>query len=84
MLPSFRPACSPFKEQQLKQFRAQCIIFLALRNKKEPQKLHLDVALAGFPAQAWIHWVDGQASAAADQEIAVRPTVAVLPLIEER
>uniref|UniRef100_A0A0D9XT40 QLQ domain-containing protein n=1 Tax=Leersia perrieri TaxID=77586 RepID=A0A0D9XT40_9ORYZ len=51
MLPSSRPAASPFTEQQLKQFRAQCIIFLAFRNKKEPQKLHLEIALAGFPAQ---------------------------------
>ncbi|KAJ1395171.1 SNF2-related, N-terminal domain [Sesbania bispinosa] len=41
------PASSamPFKEQQLKQLRAQCLVFLAFRNGLPPKKLHLEIAL---------------------------------------
>ncbi|KAK7387852.1 hypothetical protein VNO78_22648 [Psophocarpus tetragonolobus] len=41
------PAVSamPFKEQQLKQLRAQCLVFLAFRNGLAPKKLHLEIAL---------------------------------------
>ncbi|XP_020090033.1 chromatin structure-remodeling complex protein SYD isoform X2 [Ananas comosus] len=35
----------PFKEQQLKQLRAQCLVFLAFRNNLMPRKLHLEIAL---------------------------------------
>ncbi|KAL9277872.1 hypothetical protein ACSQ67_024884 [Phaseolus vulgaris] len=35
----------PFKEQQLKQLRAQCLVFLAFRNGLAPKKLHLEIAL---------------------------------------
>ncbi|KAM5569108.1 hypothetical protein ABKV19_016562 [Rosa sericea] len=35
----------PFKEQQLKQLRAQCLVFLAFRNGLLPKKLHLEIAL---------------------------------------
>ncbi|XP_057803302.1 chromatin structure-remodeling complex protein SYD-like [Salvia miltiorrhiza] len=35
----------PFKEQQLKQLRAQCLVFLAFRNGLMPKKLHLEIAL---------------------------------------
>ncbi|KAG1334177.1 chromatin structure-remodeling complex protein SYD-like [Cocos nucifera] len=35
----------PFKEQQLKQLRAQCLVFLAFRNNYVPRKLHLEIAL---------------------------------------
>ncbi|XP_019450810.1 PREDICTED: chromatin structure-remodeling complex protein SYD-like [Lupinus angustifolius] len=34
-----------FKEQQLKQLRAQCLVFLAFRNCLVPKKLHLEIAL---------------------------------------
>ncbi|KAI9197846.1 hypothetical protein LWI28_005509 [Acer negundo] len=34
-----------FKEQQLKQLRAQCLVFLAFRNGLMPKKLHLEIAL---------------------------------------
>ncbi|XP_008803891.1 chromatin structure-remodeling complex protein SYD-like isoform X2 [Phoenix dactylifera] len=37
----------PFKEQQLKQLRAQCLVFLAFRNNLIPRKLHLEIALGG-------------------------------------
>nr|XP_010932567.1 uncharacterized protein LOC105053188 [Elaeis guineensis] len=37
----------PFKEQQLKQLRAQCLVFLAFRNNLMPRKLHLEIALGG-------------------------------------
>ncbi|KAK7363636.1 hypothetical protein VNO77_05786 [Canavalia gladiata] len=41
------PASSamPFIEQQLKQLRAQCLVFLAFRNGLAPKKLHLEIAL---------------------------------------
>ncbi|XP_043710846.1 chromatin structure-remodeling complex protein SYD-like isoform X2 [Telopea speciosissima] len=41
------PAVSgmPFKEQQLKQLRAQCLVFLAFRNGMVPRKLHLEIAI---------------------------------------
>ncbi|KAJ8766374.1 hypothetical protein K2173_022433 [Erythroxylum novogranatense] len=40
----------PFKEQQLKQLRAQCLVFLAFRNNLIPKKLHLEIALGNiFP-----------------------------------
>ncbi|XP_042515442.1 chromatin structure-remodeling complex protein SYD-like isoform X2 [Macadamia integrifolia] len=35
----------PFKEQHLKQLRAQCLVFLAFRNGMVPRKLHLEIAL---------------------------------------
>ncbi|KAJ6319025.1 hypothetical protein OIU76_014380 [Salix suchowensis] len=35
----------PFNEQQLRQLRAQCLVFLAFRNCLTPKKLHLDIAL---------------------------------------
>ncbi|XP_052116778.1 chromatin structure-remodeling complex protein SYD isoform X32 [Arachis duranensis] len=35
----------PFKEQQLKQLRAQCLVFLAFRNGLAPKQLHLEIAL---------------------------------------
>ncbi|XP_062108563.1 chromatin structure-remodeling complex protein SYD [Humulus lupulus] len=42
----------PFKEQQLKQLRAQCLVFLAFRNGLKPKKLHLDIALGNiFPKE---------------------------------
>ncbi|KAK6161644.1 hypothetical protein DH2020_005025 [Rehmannia glutinosa] len=34
-----------FKDQQLKQLRAQCIVFLAFKNGSMPKKLHLEIAL---------------------------------------
>ncbi|KAL4387085.1 hypothetical protein GQ457_09G023060 [Hibiscus cannabinus] len=42
----------PFKEQQLKQLRAQCLVFLAFRNGLMPKKLHLEIALGNiFPRE---------------------------------
>ncbi|KAL5199384.1 hypothetical protein ABZP36_020587 [Zizania latifolia] len=42
----------PFKEQQLKQLRAQCLVFLAFRNNLQPRKVHLEIALGvGPPAE---------------------------------
>ena len=42
----------PFKEQQLKQLRAQCLVFLAFRNGLMPKKLHLEVAFGNiFPKE---------------------------------
>ncbi|KAF7120098.1 hypothetical protein RHSIM_Rhsim13G0223800 [Rhododendron simsii] len=38
----------PFKEQHLKQLRAQCLVFLAFRNRMMPKKLHLEIALGNF------------------------------------
>ncbi|KAI5070128.1 hypothetical protein GOP47_0014471 [Adiantum capillus-veneris] len=35
----------PFSDHQLKQLRAQCLVFLSLRNKSRPKRLHLDLAL---------------------------------------
>ncbi|XP_062233157.1 chromatin structure-remodeling complex protein SYD-like isoform X2 [Phragmites australis] len=41
-----------FKEQQLKQLRAQCLVFLAFRNNLQPRKVHLEIALGrGPPAE---------------------------------
>ncbi|XP_048132070.1 chromatin structure-remodeling complex protein SYD isoform X3 [Rhodamnia argentea] len=37
-----------FKEQQLKQLRAQCLVFLAFRNGMAPKPLHLDIALGNM------------------------------------
>ncbi|XP_008671897.1 uncharacterized protein [Zea mays] len=50
MLSSGRPsqAAAAFTEQQLKQFRAQCLVFLAVRNNMEPKKKHLEIALGEF------------------------------------
>ncbi|XP_024638089.1 chromatin structure-remodeling complex protein SYD isoform X1 [Medicago truncatula] len=48
------PAASstmPFKENQLKQLRAQCLVFLAFRNGLPPKKLHLEVAFGTFFAR---------------------------------
>ncbi|CAN6198094.1 unnamed protein product [Urochloa humidicola] len=43
----------PFKEQQLKQLRAQCLVFLAFRNNLQPRKVHLEIALGrGPPAES--------------------------------
>ncbi|XP_057834125.2 uncharacterized protein LOC131044739 isoform X2 [Cryptomeria japonica] len=36
---------SPFKDYQLKQLRAQCLVFLAFRNKIPPKTAHLEIAL---------------------------------------
>ncbi|QHO21327.1 Chromatin structure-remodeling complex protein SYD [Arachis hypogaea] len=36
---------APFEEQQLKQLRAQCLVYLAFRNRMVPKKLHLEIAL---------------------------------------
>ncbi|KAM3060846.1 hypothetical protein ACUV84_003977 [Puccinellia chinampoensis] len=46
MLPSSRAAAA-FTQQQLKQLRAQCLVFLAFRNQLEPRKVHLEIALGG-------------------------------------
>ncbi|XP_051203890.1 uncharacterized protein [Lolium perenne] len=40
---------TPFKEQQLKQLRAQCLVFLAFRNNMPPRKVHLEIALGICP-----------------------------------
>ncbi|KAL1154798.1 hypothetical protein V6Z11_A09G268200 [Gossypium hirsutum] len=46
----------PFKEQQLKQLRAQCLVFLAFRNGLMPKKLHLEIALGNiFPKEDGPH-----------------------------
>ncbi|OEL16329.1 hypothetical protein BAE44_0022652 [Dichanthelium oligosanthes] len=53
MLPSSRPSpAAAFTEQQRKQMRAQCLVFLAFRNNMEPGKKHLEIALGGeYPAE---------------------------------
>ncbi|KAG2558202.1 uncharacterized protein LOC120686198 isoform X2 [Panicum virgatum] len=52
MLPSSRPSlAAAFTEQQLKQLRAQCLVFLAFRNNMMSQKKHLEIALGECPAQ---------------------------------
>ncbi|KAI4345492.1 hypothetical protein L6164_012612 [Bauhinia variegata] len=59
------PASSamPFKEQQLKQLRAQCLVFLAFRNGLPPKKLHLEIALGTtFPRE------DGSCKEPVDQK----------------
>ncbi|XP_004508316.1 uncharacterized protein [Cicer arietinum] len=43
-IPAAASSTMPFKEQQLKQLRAQCLVFLAFRNGLAPKKLHLEVA----------------------------------------
>ncbi|CAA0833462.1 Chromatin structure-remodeling complex protein SYD, partial [Striga hermonthica] len=40
-----------FNDQQLKQLRAQCLVFLAFRNGLMPKKLHLDIALGNIYAK---------------------------------
>ncbi|XP_054807322.1 chromatin structure-remodeling complex protein SYD isoform X1 [Prosopis cineraria] len=45
VLPQPASSSTPFKEQQLKQLRAQCLVFLAFRNGLPPKKLHLEIAL---------------------------------------
>ncbi|KAL0435435.1 UNVERIFIED_CONTAM: Chromatin structure-remodeling complex protein SYD [Sesamum radiatum] len=47
-VPQASSAGLPFKEQQLKQLRAQCLVFLAFRNGLMPKKLHLEIALGNF------------------------------------
>ncbi|KAK3027834.1 hypothetical protein RJ639_040584 [Escallonia herrerae] len=47
--PAPTPHGMPFKEQHLKQLRAQCLVFLAFRNNMMPKKLHLEIALGNFP-----------------------------------
>ncbi|KAM6545251.1 hypothetical protein CsatB_025987 [Cannabis sativa] len=52
VLPSPVNSGMPFMEQQLKQLRAQCLVFLAFRNGLMPKKLHLDIALGNiFPKE---------------------------------
>ncbi|PUZ45204.1 hypothetical protein GQ55_8G203500 [Panicum hallii var. hallii] len=52
MLPSSRPSlAAAFTEQQLKQLRAQCLVFLAFRNNMMPRKKHLEIALGECPGQ---------------------------------
>uniref|UniRef100_A0ACD5WFR1 Uncharacterized protein n=1 Tax=Avena sativa TaxID=4498 RepID=A0ACD5WFR1_AVESA len=46
MLPSSPPAAA-FTQPQVKQLRAQCLVFLAFRNHLEPRKVHLEIALGG-------------------------------------
>uniref|UniRef100_A0ACD5X589 Uncharacterized protein n=1 Tax=Avena sativa TaxID=4498 RepID=A0ACD5X589_AVESA len=46
MLPSSPPAAA-FTQPQVKQLRAQCLVFLAFRNQLEPRKVHLEIALGG-------------------------------------
>ncbi|GKV39037.1 hypothetical protein SLEP1_g46868 [Rubroshorea leprosula] len=46
--------CMSFTEQQLKQLRAQCFVFLAFRNNVMQKKLHLEIALGNsntFPKE---------------------------------
>ncbi|KAM3298819.1 hypothetical protein ACQJBY_040347 [Aegilops geniculata] len=47
MLPSTaRPAgAAAYTQPQLRQMRAQCIVFLAFKNQMEPRKRHLEIAL---------------------------------------
>ncbi|CAA6659858.1 unnamed protein product [Spirodela intermedia] len=46
----------PFKEQHLKQLRAQCLVFLAFRNNVPPRKLHLEIALGeSYPKEDGNH-----------------------------
>ncbi|XP_066335758.1 uncharacterized protein [Miscanthus floridulus] len=40
-----------FTEQQLKQLRAQCLVFLSIRNNMVPTKKHLEIALGEFSAE---------------------------------
>ncbi|KAH7841416.1 hypothetical protein Vadar_029609 [Vaccinium darrowii] len=47
-LPATGVSNMPFKEQHLKQLRAQCLVFLAFRNCLMPKKLHLEIALGNF------------------------------------
>ncbi|KAL6861338.1 hypothetical protein ACP4OV_017038 [Aristida adscensionis] len=50
--PSHMSHTSPsvlFREQQLKQLRAQCLVFLAFRNNLQPRKVHLEIALGRSP-----------------------------------
>ncbi|CAN6201890.1 unnamed protein product [Urochloa humidicola] len=57
----------PFKEQQLKQLRAQCLVFLAFRNNLQPRKVHLEIALGrGTPAESDSAGQRGSESRAAD------------------
>ncbi|KAL5224347.1 hypothetical protein ABZP36_010986 [Zizania latifolia] len=57
----------PFKEQQLKQLRAQCLVFLAFRNNMQPRKVHLEIALGvGPPAEGGIAGQRGNESRMAD------------------
>ncbi|KAF7012246.1 hypothetical protein CFC21_026455 [Triticum aestivum] len=48
MLPSTaRPAgaAAAYTQPQLRQMRAQCLVFLAFKNQMEPRKRHLEIAL---------------------------------------
>ncbi|KAG8094264.1 hypothetical protein GUJ93_ZPchr0012g20724 [Zizania palustris] len=57
----------PFKDQQLKQLRAQCLVFLAFRNNMQPRKVHLEIALGvGPPAEGGIAGQRGNESRMAD------------------
>ncbi|KAK4787237.1 hypothetical protein SAY86_011070 [Trapa natans] len=53
---------TPFNEQQLKQLRAQCLVFLAFRNGLTPKQLHLEIALGNISPR------DGSASGGLRQE----------------
>ncbi|KAF7019536.1 unnamed protein product [Triticum aestivum] len=47
MLPSSTgpAAAAAYTQPQLRQMRAQCIVFLAFKNQMEPRKRHLEIAL---------------------------------------
>ncbi|KAG0530216.1 hypothetical protein BDA96_05G166400 [Sorghum bicolor] len=62
MLSSSHPSQSSptFTEQQLKQLRAQCLVFLAVRNNMQPTKKHLEIALGESCAQGSSSSSDGR------------------------
>ncbi|XP_057546267.1 chromatin structure-remodeling complex protein SYD-like isoform X3 [Amaranthus tricolor] len=50
----------PFKEHHLKQLRAQCLVFLAFRDGRPLNRLHLEIALGNiFPKEGTSSIVDG-------------------------
>ncbi|TVU24804.1 hypothetical protein EJB05_27263, partial [Eragrostis curvula] len=52
MLPFSPPApAAAYSQRQLKQLRAQCLVFLAFRNNMEPKKRYLEIALGEGPEQ---------------------------------
>eukprot|EP00268_Persea_americana_P041389 TRINITY_DN411_c0_g1_i8.p1 TRINITY_DN411_c0_g1~~TRINITY_DN411_c0_g1_i8.p1 ORF type:complete len:3251 (-),score=826.21 TRINITY_DN411_c0_g1_i8:3204-12956(-) len=54
------PSDRPFKEHQLKQLRAQCLVHLAFRNRLVPRKLHLDIALGeSYPNEGGADGIHG-------------------------
>ncbi|KAJ1277221.1 hypothetical protein BS78_05G278500 [Paspalum vaginatum] len=49
---SSRPSpAAAFTEQQLRQLRAQCLVFLAFRDNMGPGQKHLEIALGEFTAE---------------------------------